>query len=246
MASVSHRPSSNLKIGVCLCWKLNAQCAWNNLTSQSTATYTAFEYRQAKSSSTQSLWMYYMKQFTGTHLNITHTYTHTHTHTHTHTYIYIYIHTHTNTHTHSLHTYGTLLEVITVIGSDHHYLAGTTEHDFALSPTIVSTFSDSYTLLSTKLPSWGHSVCEDYLIGSFLQVTRQKKESEGVKSGERGGQMILEMGRLTKNFLNMFKVSLVVWQVASSSWNQQSSSSISNKATNCCKLSLYTAPSAAD
>lgn len=60
-------------------------------------------------------------------------------------------------------------------------------------------------------------MCEDYLIGSFLQVTRQKKESEGVKSGERGGQMILEMGRLTKNFLNMFKVSLVVWQVASSS-----------------------------
>jgi hypothetical protein len=47
--------------------------------------------------------------------------------------IYVY------TLTHSLHTCGILLELITVIGSVHSSLAGATEHDFAHSPTSVST-----------------------------------------------------------------------------------------------------------
>lgn len=60
------------------------------------------------------------------------------------------------------------------------------------------------------------------LIGSFFQVNPPPKKKGGFKSRERCGQMILEITPLPKNSVSTFTVSLVVWQVAPSSWNQQS------------------------
>lgn len=85
---------------------------------------------------------------------------------------------------------------------------------------------------------------ETAVMGSFLQVNPQEKNLAWL-SWERGRQMFFEMKRSLKRPLSMFVVALTVWRVAGSCWNQQSRSSISNKATNFNTRSLYTAPDSA-
>jgi hypothetical protein len=78
---------------------------------------------------------------------------------------------------------------------------------------------------------------------SFKWIHR--KNSGGVRLWEHGGQTLLERRGSIKQPLNMFVVSLALWHVAPSCWNQQSCSSSSNKTTNFSTRSLYTAPSTA-